>query len=125
MSIIGIWPRSFCKMLIHLWPCLGIGAEYPGQSLPTYSSMAESKHRLQLVHSATSLIMFHFFLASLRRYQMRFLERALDFLVLLHRREHRRHVLDAAVPQLDLHQRVGAGERVGGFGLGALRREQG
>src|SRR5262249_55386595 len=31
-----------------------------GQSLPTYSSMVASVHRLQLVHSATSMIMFHF-----------------------------------------------------------------
>src|SRR5580704_2042099 len=62
MSIIGICPRSFCKMLIHLWPCFGIGAESPGQSLPTYSSMADNVHRLQLVHSATSMIMFHFFI---------------------------------------------------------------
>jgi hypothetical protein len=23
----GTWPRSFWRMLIHLWPCFGIGAE--------------------------------------------------------------------------------------------------
>src|SRR6202140_2822514 len=62
MSIIGTCPRSFCRMLIHLWPCRGLGLLEPGQSLPTYSSMAESVHRLQLVHSATSMIMFHFFM---------------------------------------------------------------
>src|ERR1700737_1222392 len=101
MSIIGIWPRSFCKMLIHLWPCLGIGAEYPGQSLPTYSSMAASVHKLQLVHSATSMIMFHFFMASLRRHQIRFLERALDLFVLLHAGERSRHVFGTTVPQFD------------------------
>src|ERR1700693_4372787 len=59
MSIIGAWPRSFCRMLIHRCPCRGIGAAYPGQSLPTYSSMAASAHSWQLVHSATSMIMFH------------------------------------------------------------------
>ena len=46
MSIIGTCPRSFCRMLIHLWPCCGIGAAIPGHSLPTYSSMAASVHRL-------------------------------------------------------------------------------
>src|SRR5262252_4331257 len=60
MSIIGTCPRSFCRMSIHLCPCLGIGAAYPGQSLPTYSSMVASVHRLQLVHSATSMMRFHF-----------------------------------------------------------------
>ena len=59
MSIIGTWPRSFWRMSIHRWPCFGIGAAYPGKSLPTYSSMAASAHSWQLVHSATSMIMFH------------------------------------------------------------------
>src|SRR5215204_1135572 len=36
-----------------------------GQSLPTYSSMVASVHRLQLVHSATSMTMFHVFMTSL------------------------------------------------------------
>src|SRR5262249_3909754 len=65
MSIIGTCPRSFCRMLIHLWPCLAIGREEPGQSLPTYSSIVASVHRLQLVPSATSMIMFHFFIVLL------------------------------------------------------------
>src|SRR5579883_3003174 len=72
MSIIGdplvIWPRSFCRMLIHLCPCFGIGLVYPGNSLSTYSSMVASVHRLQLVHSATSMIMFHFFIGGSLRY---------------------------------------------------------
>src|SRR3972149_66989 len=65
MLIFGSCPRSFCRVLIHLWPCFGIGGEWPGNSLPTYSSMAASVHRLQLVHSATSMIRFHFFIAYL------------------------------------------------------------
>src|SRR3972149_3966779 len=69
MSIIGSCPRSFCRMLIHLWPCFGIGAEYPGNSFPTYSSMAASVQRLQLVHSATSIIMFHLFIVCLASFQ--------------------------------------------------------
>src|SRR6516162_4203400 len=63
MSIIGTCPRSFCRMSIHLCPCFGIGALEPGQALPTYSSMTASVHRLQFVHSATSMIMFHFCMA--------------------------------------------------------------
>src|SRR5262245_57625095 len=102
--------------------------------------MVASVHRLQFVHSATSMIMFHFFIRtlapyslipaqagiqscakvwipafagmtatrSLRRHELGFLERAADVLVLLHRREGRRHVLGAAIPQLHLHQRIGA-----------------
>ena len=62
MSIIGAWPRSFCLMSIQRWPWRGIGAATPGQSLPTYSSMADSVHNWQFVHSATSMIMFHFFI---------------------------------------------------------------
>src|SRR5215510_3739274 len=114
--------------------------------------MVASVQRLQFVHSATSMIMFHFFIVLLsthrrpvgwakslavpsprghgapailptrkcraarlcppygallfRRHQVRFLQRAPDLLVLLHLREGRRHVLGAAIPQLDLHQRV-------------------
>src|SRR5258705_1203059 len=158
-------------MLIHLCPCLGIGAAYPGNSFPTYSSMVASVHRLQFVHSATSMIMFHFFMAlsylglsfvmrgldprihllskkmdhrvtplrggpvmtatlSLRRNQNRVLGLAghrLRFLFggLLHRGEGLRHVLGAAVPQLDLDQCIGAGQRVGRLGLRLVRRQQG
>jgi len=50
---------------------------------------------------------------SLRRHQARGVEHALDRLVLLHLGKHRRHVFGAAVPQLDLNQRVGACERMG------------
>src|SRR6266436_2193359 len=50
---------------------------------------------------------------SLRRHQARGVEHALDLLVLLHLGKHRRHVLGAAVPQLDLNQGVGACERMG------------
>src|SRR4051812_7950593 len=39
-----------------------MGAATPGHSLPTYSSMADSVHNWQFVHSATSMIMFHFFI---------------------------------------------------------------
>src|ERR1700709_1985975 len=62
MSIIDPWPRSFCLMSIHEWPWRGLGAAPPVHSLPTYSSMAESVHNWQFVHSATSMIMFHFFM---------------------------------------------------------------
>src|SRR3984893_10733703 len=60
MSTIGTCPRSFCTMSIQRCPCLGIGAETPGQALSTYSSIAASAHSWQLVHSATSMIRFHF-----------------------------------------------------------------
>src|SRR6266699_3311156 len=110
--------------------------------------MAASVHRLQLVHSATSMIMFHFFIEatlyhasspgvsrrsrsvatrtalSFRRQQVRFLERAFDFLVLLRGSKSRRHMLGAAIPKFDLDQRIGAGKRVGVFGLRTLGREQ-
>jgi hypothetical protein len=62
MSIIGACPRSFCLISIQAWPWRGIGAATPGQSLPTYSSMADSVHNWQFVHSTTSMIMFHFFI---------------------------------------------------------------
>ena len=62
MSIIGTWPRSFCRMSIQRWPSRGIGAETPGHSLPTYSSIADSAQSWQLVHSATSMIMFHLYI---------------------------------------------------------------
>src|SRR5262245_64054817 len=87
--------------------------------------MTASVHRLQFVHSATSMIMFHFCMAILylgtrrhhprkrmttvastslfRRHEMGGLERLADFLVLLHAREGIRHVLGAAVPRLDLN----------------------
>src|SRR5215831_19743193 len=166
MSIIGAWPRSFWRMSIHRWPCFGIAAAYPGQSLPTYSSMVASVQSWQFVHSATSMIMFHFFMvsselcilrrhpevrprpfepgeprrmigpgchpsraahsrgrlrmtihASFCRYQLRLLQHALDFGFLLHGRKRRRDVLGAAVPQLDLNQRVGACERMRRLGL--------
>src|SRR5215212_10803802 len=106
--------------------------------LPTYSSMADSAHNWQFVHSATSMIMFHFFMTlrpsrSLRRHKLSGFERTLDlseFLVLrrhgvfLNRGEGFRHVLDAAIPQLDLHDRLTAGERVRALGLGFVRRQQ-
>src|SRR4029079_5918529 len=120
----GTWPRSFCRMLIQWWPCRGIGAATPGHSLSTYSSMVASVHRWQLVHSATSMIMFHFFMLSLRRHQLGLAQRPLDLLVLRHRGKRLRHVLDAAVPHLDLHQRLRAGKRVRGLGLGLVRRQQ-
>src|SRR5215469_3516713 len=66
MSIIGAWPRSFCRMSIHRWPCFGIGAAYPGKSFPMYSSIAASVQSWQLVHSATSMIMFHLDIYSLQ-----------------------------------------------------------
>ena len=53
-------------MSIQWWPCRGIGAATPGQSLPTYSSMAASAHSWQFVHSATSMIMFHFAISLLQ-----------------------------------------------------------
>src|SRR3954470_4625671 len=142
--------------------------------LPTYSSIADSAHNWQLVHSATSMIMFHFFIGltllpgrhhprrrmiqwspiclgywmpafagmtirvvalspSLRRNELRGFERALDlgeFLVLgrdgtlFHRSEGFRHVLDAAIPQFDLHDRLTTGERMRGLGLGLVRGQQ-
>src|SRR5262249_18619959 len=108
-----------------------------GQALPTYSSMTAKVQRLQLVHSATSMIMFHFCMAltflsapgwpfawSLRRYELRGFQRLAHLLVLLHPREGFRHVLGPAVPEFDLHQRIGASDRVGRFRLCALRREQ-
>src|SRR5215813_13611427 len=121
MSIIGTCPRSLCRILIQRCPCRGIGAATPGHSLPTYSSITASVHRLQFVHSATSMIMFHFCMASLqatrdwtgslpsrrsrfafpssfRRLELRRLERLADLLVLLHAGEGFRHVLGAPVP---------------------------
>src|SRR5580692_720138 len=60
----------------------------------------------------------------LRRDEACRFERAFDLAVLLHLCERCRHVLRAAVPRLDLNKRIRAGERVGRFGLGALRGEQ-
>src|SRR5580700_4505128 len=68
MSTIGTCPRSFCTMSIQRCPCLGIGAETPGQALSTYSSIAASAHNWQLVHSATSMIRFHFSIIKLPVY---------------------------------------------------------
>src|SRR5262249_38437029 len=61
---------------------------------------------------------------SFGRDQLGGLQRLAHAPVALDLRERRRHVLGAAVPQLNLHQRVGARERVSAFGLGALGREQ-
>src|SRR5262245_26408080 len=49
-------------MSIQRWPCFGIGAAYPGNSLPTCSSWLASVQQLQFVHLATSTIRFHFFM---------------------------------------------------------------
>src|SRR5262245_57993005 len=147
--------------------------------------MAASVQSWQFVHSATSMIMFHFFIAPLSESvgwatarngyrtisyfpaplptictsallvalmvgkaretwsqsqlgalrlcppytsfcwnELRFPQRALDLGVLLHGREGRRHVLGAAVPQLDLNECIGACERVCRLGLRFVRGEQ-
>src|SRR6202011_3240028 len=62
---------------------------------------------------------------SLRRHELGGLERlAHFFFVLLHAREGLRHVLAAAVPQLDRNQRIGPGDGMGRPGLRPLGGQQ-
>ena len=61
-----------------------------------YIPIAASVHRFRPLSSATSMIMFHFFITSLHRHGSA-PWRPLDFLVLLHHRD-RRHVLRTTMP---------------------------
>ena len=98
--------------------------------------MAASVHRLQLVHSATSMIMFHFFIVELRRactyaaasrtgysagVELGDRPRMVSW---RYPRDRSPKCTRSPVPQFDLDKRLGTCERVGRFRLRPMRHQQ-